>query len=157
MVDTLSPSDRSIRMSRIKGKDTRPELVLRRILHALGMRYRGARSRHRGSSTTARSGMSMHGATCAMSSGASGRARCAQWCWATTSPARCRTPNWARYSILAMGFFPGKTCSGPNWCFRVNACARSARKPGMRSKRVGSTRLAARTSVSHMAMHRKDR
>jgi DNA mismatch endonuclease (patch repair protein) len=40
MVDTLTPSERSIRMSRIKGKDTRPELILRRVLHSLGMRYR---------------------------------------------------------------------------------------------------------------------
>jgi DNA mismatch endonuclease (patch repair protein) len=40
MADTLSPAERSVRMSRIRGRDTRPELVLRRILHALGLRYR---------------------------------------------------------------------------------------------------------------------
>ena len=40
MADFLSPQDRSERMSRIKGKDTRPELALRRVLHGLGLRYR---------------------------------------------------------------------------------------------------------------------
>lgn len=40
MADTLSPAERSERMSRIRGRDTRPELVLRRLLHAAGFRYR---------------------------------------------------------------------------------------------------------------------
>ncbi|MDH2053474.1 very short patch repair endonuclease [Achromobacter marplatensis] len=40
MVDFLSPSERSERMARIRGKDTRPEIVLRRGLHRLGMRFR---------------------------------------------------------------------------------------------------------------------
>jgi len=40
MVDFLSPKDRSERMSRIVSKDTQPELVLRRVLHGLGFRYR---------------------------------------------------------------------------------------------------------------------
>ncbi|HEY4093583.1 MAG TPA: DNA mismatch endonuclease Vsr [Luteibacter sp.] len=40
MVDFLSPSERSERMSRIRGKDTRPELALRKVLHRLGLRYR---------------------------------------------------------------------------------------------------------------------
>lgn len=40
MVDFLSPADRSKRMSRIRGKDTKPELVVRRLLHAAGYRYR---------------------------------------------------------------------------------------------------------------------
>lgn len=40
MVDTLSREERSERMSRIKGKDTKPELALRRILHGMGFRYR---------------------------------------------------------------------------------------------------------------------
>lgn len=40
MADFLSPSERSERMSRIRGKDTRPELALRRVLHGLGFRYR---------------------------------------------------------------------------------------------------------------------
>lgn len=40
MVDTLSPASRSIRMSKIKGKDTKPELLVRRLTHRLGYRYR---------------------------------------------------------------------------------------------------------------------
>ncbi|MFZ5534162.1 MAG: very short patch repair endonuclease [Pseudomonadota bacterium] len=40
MVDFLSPSDRSERMSRIRGKDTQPELALRKALHRMGFRYR---------------------------------------------------------------------------------------------------------------------
>jgi DNA mismatch endonuclease (patch repair protein) len=40
MVDCLSPKERSERMSRIRGKDTQPELVLRKALHRLGFRYR---------------------------------------------------------------------------------------------------------------------
>ncbi|MEB1361413.1 very short patch repair endonuclease [Xanthomonas campestris] len=40
MVDSLSPSERSERMSRIRGKDTKPELALRKALHRLGLRYR---------------------------------------------------------------------------------------------------------------------
>lgn len=40
MVDFLTPAERSERMSRIRGKNTKPEVTLRRILHALGLRYR---------------------------------------------------------------------------------------------------------------------
>lgn len=40
MADFLSPRERSERMSRIRGKDTRPELALRKVLHGLGLRYR---------------------------------------------------------------------------------------------------------------------
>jgi DNA mismatch endonuclease (patch repair protein) len=40
MADFLSPEQRSERMSRIRGKDTTPELALRKALHALGLRYR---------------------------------------------------------------------------------------------------------------------
>jgi DNA mismatch endonuclease (patch repair protein) len=40
MADTLSPEGRSERMSRIRGKDTAPELALRKALHALGLRYK---------------------------------------------------------------------------------------------------------------------
>ena len=40
MVDFLSPTERSERMSRIRGKDTEPELALRKVLHGLGLRYR---------------------------------------------------------------------------------------------------------------------
>ncbi|WP_285249141.1 very short patch repair endonuclease [Pseudarthrobacter sp. efr-133-R2A-89] len=38
--DKLSPERRSWNMSRIRGKDTKPELLVRRLLHAKGYRYR---------------------------------------------------------------------------------------------------------------------
>lgn len=40
MVDFLYPGERSLRISRIRGKDTAPELALRRQLHRQGFRYR---------------------------------------------------------------------------------------------------------------------
>lgn len=40
MADKLTPADRSRNMAAIKGKDTKPELAIRRALHALGFRYR---------------------------------------------------------------------------------------------------------------------
>lgn len=40
MTDTLTPSQRSDCMSRVRGRDTRPELVVRRLVHALGYRFR---------------------------------------------------------------------------------------------------------------------
>ena len=40
MVDFLTTAQRSERMSRIRGKDSQPELALRRVLHRLGLRYR---------------------------------------------------------------------------------------------------------------------
>jgi DNA mismatch endonuclease (patch repair protein) len=40
MADFLTPAQRSERMSRIRGKDSQPELALRRVLHHLGLRYR---------------------------------------------------------------------------------------------------------------------
>jgi DNA mismatch endonuclease (patch repair protein) len=39
-MDILSPNERSALMLRIRGKNTKPELVVRRILHALGYRFR---------------------------------------------------------------------------------------------------------------------
>ena len=39
-MDTLSPQDRSERMGRVKAKDTKPELVVRGLVHRLGFRYR---------------------------------------------------------------------------------------------------------------------
>ncbi|MFW5869687.1 MAG: very short patch repair endonuclease [Planctomycetota bacterium] len=39
-MDNLSGQQRSEVMSRIKGKDTKPELVIRKALHTLGYRYR---------------------------------------------------------------------------------------------------------------------
>ena len=38
--DILTPQQRSFNMSRIRGRDTRPELIVRRGLHARGLRYR---------------------------------------------------------------------------------------------------------------------
>jgi len=40
MVDTLSPEGRSRLMSKIKGSNTKPELVVRSLLHRLGFRFR---------------------------------------------------------------------------------------------------------------------
>lgn len=40
MVDTLTPMQRSERMSRIRGKNTQPEIVLRKAIHACGLRFR---------------------------------------------------------------------------------------------------------------------
>lgn len=40
MPDTLSPEARSERMSRIRNKDTRPERLVRSMIHRLGYRYR---------------------------------------------------------------------------------------------------------------------
>lgn len=39
-VDTLSVEERSERMARIRGKNTRPELIVRKLVFALGYRYR---------------------------------------------------------------------------------------------------------------------
>lgn len=39
-MDTLSPSERSRRMARVKSKGTGPEMVVRRLLFSLGYRYR---------------------------------------------------------------------------------------------------------------------
>jgi len=40
MVDTLTTAQRSERMGRIRGKDTKPEKVVRRLVHGMGYRYR---------------------------------------------------------------------------------------------------------------------
>lgn len=40
MADTLSPAERSVRMSLIRSKDTKPELLVRKALWAAGHRYR---------------------------------------------------------------------------------------------------------------------
>lgn len=39
-MDTLDPRQRSERMSRIRGKDTGPEMMVRRLVHRMGYRYR---------------------------------------------------------------------------------------------------------------------
>jgi DNA mismatch endonuclease (patch repair protein) len=40
MTDVFTPEQRSAVMARVRGKDTGPELALRRALHARGLRYR---------------------------------------------------------------------------------------------------------------------
>lgn len=40
MTDTLDPKSRSERMSRIRSKDSKPELEVRRLVHGMGFRYR---------------------------------------------------------------------------------------------------------------------
>jgi DNA mismatch endonuclease, patch repair protein len=40
LADVLTPQQRRLNMSRIKGKNTKPELMLRRALHAQGFRFR---------------------------------------------------------------------------------------------------------------------
>lgn len=40
MVDTLTPSQRSERMSRVRNKNTGPEMVVRKLIHGMGYRYR---------------------------------------------------------------------------------------------------------------------
>jgi DNA mismatch endonuclease, patch repair protein len=39
MADTLTPAARSLLMQSIRGKDTGPELAVRRMVHAMGIRY----------------------------------------------------------------------------------------------------------------------
>ena len=40
MTDTLTPQERSERMSRIRGKNSSSEMRLRRLIHGMGFRYR---------------------------------------------------------------------------------------------------------------------
>lgn len=39
-MDPLTPVERSIRMGRVHGRDTKPEMLVRRLLHGMGYRYR---------------------------------------------------------------------------------------------------------------------
>lgn len=39
-MDSLSPEERSKRMGLVRGKDTRPEMLVRRLVFSLGYRYR---------------------------------------------------------------------------------------------------------------------
>lgn len=39
-MDNLTPEERSERMSRVKGANTKPEMVVRRLVHGMGYRYR---------------------------------------------------------------------------------------------------------------------
>ena len=40
MADVLTPEQRSFNMSRIRNRDTRPEIIVRSMVHRLGYRYR---------------------------------------------------------------------------------------------------------------------
>ncbi len=40
MADVLTPEQRRRNMAAIKGKNTKPEMVVRRLVHSLGYRYR---------------------------------------------------------------------------------------------------------------------
>jgi len=40
MVDVLTPEQRSFNMSRIRSRDTRPEIIVRSMVHRMGYRYR---------------------------------------------------------------------------------------------------------------------
>src|SRR6476661_44144 len=40
MTDVHTPKQRSFNMSRIRNRDTRPEMIVRSIVHRLGFRYR---------------------------------------------------------------------------------------------------------------------
>jgi len=40
MADFLTPEERSKRMAAVRGKDTKPEMIVRRLVHSLGYRYR---------------------------------------------------------------------------------------------------------------------
>lgn len=40
MTDTLTPEHRSLLMSRVKGKNTKPEKKVRSLLHSMGYRFR---------------------------------------------------------------------------------------------------------------------
>lgn len=39
-MDTLNSAERSARMARVRGKDTKPELLVRCLVHGMGYRYR---------------------------------------------------------------------------------------------------------------------
>lgn len=39
-MDTLTPTQRSQRMARVRGKNTSPEMAVRRLTHSLGYRFR---------------------------------------------------------------------------------------------------------------------
>lgn len=39
-MDTLSPSERSARMAKVRGRDSKPEMLVRRLVYAMGFRYR---------------------------------------------------------------------------------------------------------------------
>jgi DNA mismatch endonuclease (patch repair protein) len=40
MADHLSAKERSNMMRKVRGKDTKPEMIVRRLIHWMGFRYR---------------------------------------------------------------------------------------------------------------------
>lgn len=40
VADTLTKAERGERMSHVRGKDSKPEMVVRRLVHGMGYRYR---------------------------------------------------------------------------------------------------------------------
>ncbi len=40
MIDHLTPKQRSAAMAKVRGKDTTPEMKVRRLVHSMGYRYR---------------------------------------------------------------------------------------------------------------------
>ena len=40
MTDVLTPEQRRRNMAAIKGKNTQPEMIVRRLIHSMGYRYR---------------------------------------------------------------------------------------------------------------------
>jgi DNA mismatch endonuclease (patch repair protein) len=40
MTDTMSPEERSQRMALVRATDTKPEMIVRRLVHGMGYRYR---------------------------------------------------------------------------------------------------------------------
>jgi DNA mismatch endonuclease (patch repair protein) len=40
MTEVLTPAQHRLNMSRIRGRDTKPEMLIKRELHAIGLRYR---------------------------------------------------------------------------------------------------------------------
>ncbi|MBF0163419.1 MAG: DNA mismatch endonuclease Vsr [Magnetococcales bacterium] len=39
-MDTLTPEERSVRMGLVRSKNTKPEMIVRRMIHRMGFRYR---------------------------------------------------------------------------------------------------------------------
>jgi DNA mismatch endonuclease (patch repair protein) len=39
-MDTLTPAERSARMAKVRGRDSKPEMLVRRLVHGMGFRYR---------------------------------------------------------------------------------------------------------------------
>lgn len=39
-MDTLSPAERSARMAKVRSRDSKPEMAVRRIVHGMGFRFR---------------------------------------------------------------------------------------------------------------------